>query len=139
MSAQTRDSLSRDLMDGVGRGLFTATAFSVIALVILSLSGSARNEPQAVSPGHIVLFYYCAGVLGGIVFGLLRPMRTQYLGKLLTAYLILFLVYGGGTAAFLPFMNASSDRPVPLRSILFLWAGLCALLAPVYVNVFKQR
>ena len=139
MPVHTRHSLSQDLMDGVSRGLFLATAFSVLALIVIWLHGSATSAPQEFAPWRIVQFYCVAGVIGGLVFGLLRPIRTQYQGKLLTAYLILFLVYGGGTAAFLPYMNVPSGRTIPLRSLLLLWAALCAILAPIYVSMFSKK
>ena len=87
---------------------------------------------------QIVAFYYAAGAMGGALFGLLKPWRTRYAGKLITAYLLLFLVYGGGTAVFLPIFYPPSERSLPLWFYLALWAVLCLVLAPIYVAMFKK-
>ena len=87
---------------------------------------------------QVVAFYYAAGTTGGALFGLLQPWRTRYAGKFLTAYLLLFLVYGGGTAVFLPMLNRVDDRPLPLWVMLAVWAILCLVLAPIYVATFNK-
>ena len=85
-----------------------------------------------------VLFYLLAGTLGGALYGWLRPARHALWGRLVTAYLILFLLYGGGSAAFYPlFISADTDyAKVPLWLLLAAWAALCFVLAPVYVFLF---
>ena len=87
---------------------------------------------------EVVAFYYAAGTIGGALFGLLQPWRTRYAGKFVTAYLLLFLVYGGGTVVFLPVFDPPSERSLPLWIFLAVWAIVCLLLAPVYVAMFKK-
>ena len=118
------------IRDGILRGLLIATAFS--AFVLLTAASRDPREPV----WQIVGYYYAAGLLGGAIFGLLRPWQNRYAGKLLTAYLVLFLIYGGGTTVFLPTINQRYTRPLSLASLLSVWAVLCAVLAPIYVKLF---
>jgi hypothetical protein len=121
-----------DVTGGIVTGLFFATFFTAIATVILMVRGGPTGETAKV--WFIVTgFYFGAGILGGALYGLLRPVQDRYWGQYLTAYLILFLVYGGGTATVLPLLEPDS-REVPLRVLLGLWAVICLLLAPLYVR-----
>ena len=88
-----------------------------------------------------VAFYFIAGTLGGALYGLLRPLRTKLWGRLLTAYLILFLVYGGSSIGFYPlFVVADPEiRQVPVLLMVEIWAVLCIILAPFYVFLFWLR
>jgi hypothetical protein len=114
-----------------------ATVFSAIALGMAMLRGS--TDYDGFTTWQAIAFYYLAGIAGGTVFGLLQPFRDRYVGRYLTAYLILFLVYGGGTSIFLPSWQGGDPDPVPLRSLLLLWAVLCLILAPLYVRVFRDK
>jgi hypothetical protein len=83
----------------------------------------------------IVLFYYASGTAGGALYGALRPIQDRYTGQLLTAYLILFLIYGGGTVTLLPvFRPQATEAFGPLLAV---WAIVCLVLAPVYVRIVK--
>ena len=127
-----------DIRSSVVMGLWFATAFSAFVLVMAVLRGSTKYEDLGgLRTWQIVAFYYVAGAVGGIVHGLLKPTRSRYLGKYLTAYLLLFLVYGGGTIAFFPMINVEAPR-VPLRLLLTVWAFLCLVLAPIYVKMFDD-
>lgn len=129
--AKSHRRLSDQIRIGVARGLVIATAFSAFVLL------TARFRTSAEPTLQIVGFYYGGGVAGGVTFGLLSPWRHTYAGKLLTAYLILFLIYGGGTTVFLPVINQNHIRPIPLTTLLTVWAILCVILAPIYVKVFE--
>ncbi len=131
-------SVREDVGSSVVMGLFIATGFSAFVLVMALLRGSMVYEDMGgLRTWQIVTFYYVAALVGGTVHGLLRPLRERYWGKLLTAYLLLYLVYGGGTIVFWPMMNRSvnSAGPVPLSFMLLAWAVLCLVLAPIYVKV----
>src|SRR2546422_2676274 len=120
-------------------GLRYAFTFSVIATVAIAV-GARQGAP---SPALLiwvaaVFFYVLAGTVGGALYGWLRPARNVLWGRLLTAYLILFLVYGGGSIAFYP-LFVSVDQgvaKVPLLLLVAVWAVLCLLLSPVYVLLF---
>lgn len=116
-----------------------ATAFSAFVLLMGLLRRSFEYpEYGGLTTWQVVMFYYSAGAAGGALLGVLRPIEKYYAGKLLTAYLLVFLVYGGGTAVFLPLMNKGDPHPVPLRDLLTLWALMCLVLAPVYVRVVRK-
>jgi hypothetical protein len=83
-----------------------------------------------------MVYYLVAGYLGGALFGLLRPLRNCYLGRVLIAYLLLVLVYGGGTVAFYPLI-AQRPNPSSLAELLIAWAVLSLILAPIYVATVK--
>lgn len=128
----------QDVRGGVIQGILMAIGFSVLAGAGL-LFGGAQAELGDVWRVWLLAtaFYLVAGTLGGAVFGWLRPFRRHYWGKALTAYLILFLVYGGGTAAFWPMISDGRAGPT-LATMLMVWAVLSAVLAPLYVWMSKS-
>jgi len=122
-------------------GLSMATGFSALVLIMAVLRGSmVYDDVGGVTTRQIVAYYYATGLVGGTVFGLLAPLRSRYVGKLVTAYVLVFPVYGGGTAAFWPMINA--DHPpsesLSLRTMLILWSVLSLFLAPIYVKVSED-
>ena len=123
-------------------GFRYAVGLSVIATAAIAI-GIAKGAPGQAALVWVaaVAFYFIAGTLGGALYGWLRPFRSKLWGRLLTAYLILFLVYGGGTVAFYPlFVIADPEmRGVPLLLMVGAWAMLCVILAPVYVFFFWLR
>lgn len=134
-----KSTVAANLRWGLGWGLTLATGFSAfVGLMALFRGSTEYAQYGGLTTGRIVVFYYVAGILGDALFGLLRPLQTRYTGKLLTAYLLLFLVYGGGTATFLPLWSKGDPHPVPLRLLLAMWAVLCLVLAPIYVQVFRN-
>ena len=138
---RVRTSVREDVGSGVAIGLFMATGFSGFVLVMAVLRGSTvYHDMGGMTTWQIVAFYYVMGLVGGTIHGLLRPLRSHYFGKLITAYVLLYLVYGGGTIAFWPMISADDDpaNPVPLSSILGLWLILCLILAPIYVKIMDD-
>ena len=139
---RTAQDYRADVRDGVRIGVRYAIWFSVIATVLLAIA--ARNGPPAQVAQlwlAVIAFYFVAGVLGGALYGWLRTVRDRLWGRLLTAYLVLFLVYGGGTLAFMPlFRSLDTDfANVPVLFLMALWAVLCVLLAPIYVFMLRGR
>ena len=126
-----------DVIAGIRLGLGFAVAFSVIAAAIIALqagtSGAGGYEAAKVW-AIATAFYLAAGAAGGAVFGLLRPVQHRYWGRYLTAYLILFLVYGGATATILPLTD---DEPVPVLPLLAIWAVICLAVAPICVAIAR--
>ena len=117
---------------GVARGIAFATCFSAFVVLMALLRGSTRY-PDGLTTWHVLAFYYSAGILGGAVFGLLRPWQHRRIGKLASAW-----VYGGGTIAFYPLAKSATGRSVPPLALLLVWAVLCAVLAPWYVKIFSE-
>jgi len=139
MQADSR--LPRDVPGGLMRGLVAAFGFTVIAAVSLAIAAAVGR----LAPGFALrtwllatAFYWVVGAAGGALYGWLRPFRDRYVGKLLTAYLLLVLVYGGGTAAFWPVLpHTAGDLTLP--AMLGVWLVFAALLAPMCVWFFSRR
>jgi hypothetical protein len=129
-------TLSAEILGGVALGLGVAVFFASIAAARLIWGGQGAPWQEVLGQyGRAVAFYLVAGLLGGALYGLLSPIRHVYIGKYLTAYLILLLVYGGGTATIMPLLERA---PVPVGRLVGVWAVLCLFLAPVYVLMLKD-
>ena len=133
--------LPPDVPGGVLRGLASALAFTIIAAVSLAIAAAARR----LDPGFALrtwllatAFYWVTGAAGGALYGWLRPLRDRYVGKLLTAYLLLVLVYGGGTAAFWPILP-HTPGDLTLAGMLVVWLVFAIPLAPMCVWIFSRR
>ena len=129
-------TLSTEILGGAALGVGVAFFFACVAALrlIWGAQGAPWREVLGLY-GWAVVFYLAAGVLGGALYGLLSPIRHVYVGKYLTAYLILLLVDGGGTATLLPLLESA---PVPVGRLLVVWAVLWLFLAPVYVWILKD-
>jgi hypothetical protein len=129
-------ALGAEILTGVALGVGLAIFFACVAAVRLvwGAQGAPWREVLGLY-GWAIAFYLIAGVLGGVLYGVLSPIRHLCVGKYLTAYLILLLVYGGGTATILPLLET---EPVPVRQLLVVWAVLGLFLAPVYVWILKD-
>ena len=113
-----------------------ATAFSVFVGVMALLRGSTvYDELGGVTTFQMAVFYYSAGVTGGTLVGLLRPIQHRYVGRFITAFLTLFLVYGGCSLVFLPALNEESANPVSAKFMLVACALLSLIVAPLYVRI----
>ena len=129
---------SEDISKGIRAGLRLAVALGVIASVILVINAvQTRNGNPLSTWLFVVVFYIVAGILGGALFGLLRPLRHRYLGRVVIAYLLLVLVYGGGSFAFYPLI-ARRPNPPSLATLLIAWAAVSLILAPIYVAIAKN-
>jgi hypothetical protein len=76
-------SLVKNLKWGLGWGLTMAVGFTVIGAVAAigaSLDPTPRNDPSLAS---FVAFYFLAGTVGGLLFGLLRPITRYKVGAML--------------------------------------------------------
>jgi hypothetical protein len=136
-----------DIRGGVKLGLGFAVGYSILAGVALTMgvanhgTGADGGAAQAFHDWQLAVgFYVVAGILGGAMYGLLKPIQHRFLGRCLTAYILLVLVYGGGTAAFLPIF-AREDGPTDLPAWFFvlIWAVICIVLAPIYALKFGKR
>jgi hypothetical protein len=126
---------SIDLRGGVAAGLWFAAFFSIVAGARLLMAALNRGEAGgavrvwALASG----FYVVAALAGGALYGLLRPIQGRYVGKVITAYVLLLLVYGGAfvTVAWLIEPEVAAELP----SMLKLLVVLCIPLAPLYVHL----
>jgi len=127
-----------DIRRGIRTGLRLAVGLGGIATVIIVINALQVRTLTAVLIWPLVMvFYLVFGFLGGALFGLLRPLGRHYLGRLLIAYLLLELVYGGGEVAFYPLIKQRPNPP-SLEALLILASLMCVILAPFYVFIAKS-
>jgi len=84
----------RNLGFGVACGLGMALLFSLLVGALALLRGSDWNPTYEVSTLDVIRGYFLAGLLGGAVFGLLRPLTQSRLGAALVGVIVGPIVYG---------------------------------------------
>lgn len=133
--------LRAEVYEGILVGLALATLYSLFVLVMAVLRGSTAYEHLGgITTWHAILFYYAAGFVAGGAHGLLAPLRHRYLGRLLNAYLLLLVVYGGGMTAFLPMLSAGDD-PADRATLGEIWgfiAVFALVLSPIAVKILDD-
>jgi predicted RND superfamily exporter protein len=87
-------SILTNLGFGVLCGLLMAVLFSLFVGVLALLRGSDWNTTYQVSTIAVIRGYFLAGVLGGALFGLLRPLARNRLGAATVGTLVGPIVYG---------------------------------------------
>lgn len=118
---------------GVKYGLGFATMLSVLVGILALVSGSAADGKHAgLDAGTIIGFYYIVGTVGGVAAGLMRPLTRYYVGRVVMAYVVLFIVYGGGTLALYSAFSKGESNPPSISGLLLVWALICVVLAPIY-------
>lgn len=134
--AQPSRPLSTEVVAGIGMGLAIAVLLALVAAIRLALGGQGTPWREVLGAyGWVVVFYLVSGIAGGTIYGLLAPIRHLYIGKYLTAYLILMVVYGGGAIVVSPLFGAG---PAPVGPVLVICAILALFLAPLYVRLLKD-
>jgi peptidoglycan/LPS O-acetylase OafA/YrhL len=76
-------NLVRNLKWGLRWGLIMAVGFTVIGIVATigaSFDPTPRNDPSLAS---FIGFYFLAGIVGGLLLGLLRPVTRSKVGAML--------------------------------------------------------
>jgi hypothetical protein len=142
LPARTSEEKRSDVRHGVRTGLQYALGLSIIATIALAVVAAKGGAAQAaIAWLAAVAFYFVAGFLGGALYGFLRPIRKKLWGRLVTAYLLLLLVYGGGTLGFWPLFTLAdpSLRQLSVLLMVGVWAVVSLVLAPVYVLVLWLR
>ena len=110
MSSNRGSTLLRNLRWGVLYGL----AYAAVASVWVAVIALARHETYFAQYGlalaQLIALYALAGVAGGIVVGLLRPLTGHPIGAAAVGVI-------AGIPAMLVFFIALSDDPRPLTNI----------------------
>jgi hypothetical protein len=136
-TGRKRESRREQVLRNVFVGLAIAAGFSVLATIPI-LVGAIRSA-NVLSLLWVYPFYFAAGAAGGAIVGLLAPIQHRYLGRLLTAYLVVYLVYGGATVAFWPLLSADRGARGPsLVSMLGAWTVIALFVAPVYERISRS-
>jgi peptidoglycan/LPS O-acetylase OafA/YrhL len=92
--------LTGDLRIGIRVGLSFSVAFSVlaaIAFVILLMNGeaSAIKRDTGLNFPEIILLYVVGGLVGGVLIGLLRPLRSTAVGSFVIGTISAFPCFMG--------------------------------------------
>jgi hypothetical protein len=83
-----RRALRANLRWGLAWGLTAAVGFSLWASGIALLRGSTRFEQYGVALGTVIVTYLSAGVVGGVLLGLGRPLLRWRLGSVVVGALV---------------------------------------------------
>ncbi|MFN2398928.1 MAG: hypothetical protein ABR543_09875 [Gemmatimonadaceae bacterium] len=87
----------RNIRWGIILGLFFAVYYSAIAIAIYLLLGPSAFDRNGITLLGAIMAYFTAGVVGGIVVGLFRPLVRSLLGRMAAGILVavpVFLVIG---------------------------------------------
>lgn len=128
-------SLRRGL-NGLGFGLFVATGLSAWATILRVSQGTGPFDRIGSSYGITVLVYFLAFSLGGVIWGLLAPLRRWLLGSMLLGALLLAPMYLGFSILNRPSPELTTAWRTAASVIASLVAG--GLLG-VYVWVHERR
>ncbi len=91
--SQYRVTLGQELRKGVSAGLIMAGLYCSYVLVLYVLRGAAPFENYDITLGAVMAGYIASGLLGGVAYGLLNPLRHTLLGKLVLGVVIASLVF----------------------------------------------
>jgi hypothetical protein len=100
---------------GIRWGLYYAVACSAIGLVSAIAAPEALRAKYHVTPLALVALYFLSGVVGGAVFGLLKPIATSLVGAIILGILV-------AGSAYLPAVLVVEPNIAPFGPrFLFVW------------------
>jgi hypothetical protein len=89
---------------GLAVGIGMATLYSIWAMLIFVLTGSDAFAKYGTSLSTVVLTYYAAGAVAGIIAGALAPLNSYWFGTtligVLVALFIFFAIYSASEGPF---------------------------------------
>ena len=124
--------LGSDLKDGLWYGCGLAFYLSLIAAVVYLLGGSRDFAEMGVTLGQVVAFYLLGGIVGGMVFGLMRPYMTTWIRRTAVTFLILLIVFLMLFSVVIPQQEQTFGNLVGLSSI------SAAVSAPIYAYIVTK-
>ena len=124
-------SLLTSTLMGFGMAVFVALFATVIFLIGASSGDTIFNFQNW---SVLVLAYVAAGLLGGILVGLLRPLTPYPLGRMLIGIPVAALIYGFVGIAML--VMGIGDGPETLREALLMGAGIGVMVGPMGALAF---
>lgn len=83
----------RNVLRGLGLGVFIATGLSAWATFLRLWQGTAPFQHAGSTYSRTVFLYYAAFITGGVILGLLHPLRRWALGSMLLGFLFVLPVY----------------------------------------------
>jgi hypothetical protein len=96
-------------VSGLVLGLAMAAYYTVIAILIYAFAGSAPFEAYNTSLDEALAAYWIGGLLGGITFGLIKPLARNRLG----AVVVGIMVAAPASAA----IGFTVDKNVPWQAV----------------------
>jgi hypothetical protein len=84
---------NRDVGGGLLVGLQFALGYSLIALAILVLSGQLASRYGWIVLGRYASVYFVTGILGGLTYGLLKPITDKRWGLMLVLAVVGVIVH----------------------------------------------
>jgi hypothetical protein len=99
-----RQALAQELRAGLLLGLVLAGFYCLFALGIYAFRGSRPFEANDATLGSVLGAYLASGVLGGLAYGFMHPLRRSLLGVMLIGIVC-------ATLAFFAIVVATSGLP----------------------------
>jgi hypothetical protein len=100
---------ARDIKGGIWTGLQYAAFYTLIALAIQALGGELAARRGWMVLGRYVLVYFFAGVVGGALYGYLKPMTDRRWGLMVVLSFVGIIFYTAGMYTFLDLNHKSSE------------------------------
>lgn len=125
-------SLLNSTLMGVGMAVVVGL-FATVIFCIGAFSGDATFNFQ--NWCVLMLAYVAAGLLGGILVGLLRPLMPYPLGRMLIGIPVVALIYGFVGIAMV--VMGIGDGPETLREALLMGAGIGVIAGPMGALTFE--
>jgi MFS family permease len=85
--------IRRNVVLGIGLGLAIATAFTLWVSFLRLTAGTEPFERTGTSYSVTILVYYVGFAVGGLMVGLLAPLRKWPLGSALLGFLLMLPMY----------------------------------------------
>ena len=105
-----RTTVPQNIAWGLQYGALLALFFSLFVGLLALWRGADWNPTYKVSTWSVVLGYWIAGIFGGLLVGVLRPLATGRFGNTLVGVLIGAFGY---SAVMLVVDGISEFRPIP--------------------------
>ncbi len=96
-----KSKYKRDIRGGLWVGLQYALGYSLIAFAILALGGELASRYGWTLLWRYSLVYFVTGILGGLTYGLLRPITDKRWGLMLVLAVVGVIVYTLGVYTYL--------------------------------------
>jgi hypothetical protein len=115
--------LRKNLLNGVGLGLFVATGFSAWVTFLRLRAGTSPFDRLHTTYLATVELYYAGGLVGGTLVGLFLPLRRWPLGAALLGMLGVFPLYFGAALATSGAMKAFTRQNLASSGVLAFLVG----------------
>jgi hypothetical protein len=112
---------NRDVRGGLLVGLQFALGYSLIALAILALSGQLASRYGWIVLGRYASVYFVTGILGGLTYGLLKPITDKRWGLMLVLAVVGVIVYTLGVYTYL---DLKHKPPEPAYLLITVIVGI---------------